>query len=867
MNKTLKLPKNILNKKYDLKHNVLYSDVFYKINHVKLKKKNGEIKILHDGPPFANGSLHSGHFYNRMLKNYIYRKYILSGHDVRYIMGWDCHGLPIENNIINKYYKDLSYKELDRSEIMIKSKSEAQNWIEIQKKDLKHLYSIVSQDFYYTMDENYENRIFNLLKDFIIGRINGHQYITERFMLMDYCMHDQCVIAEADIVKKNYKNKRIFFCFQTCLKDVKILIWTTTPWSIPANSGVAFNSNIRYVLVTYAYQKYLLEYDAAMYFFNDNSNVTDFTDFKNLYYFDFNDQKRYLFDCDFVKKFDENEMEGTGFVHLAPLYGEDDFTVHLKHDIEKIDLFVNGQYEIAKFKTKDVSLAEMYVIKHLIKKDLLFEYTIKEKEDSFSDRSKKRLIKIYTKQIFFDIQHCVQKALHGLKDVGFKPSKMKNKLRSYLEIRENWCISRQRYWGCPIPIISKNGRMVVDDYVKNIYDEIRTSKEWFDFKLRDGYKKENHVLDCWFESGLTQKIICKNETVDVIIEGSDQHRGWFQSLSIINGVLNQKMPKTIWTHGFVLDADGRKMSKSIGNFLTLDDIIRFRSIDVLNILFSLNRIGSDIILSDSIFKESEEYYRKIRMTLNFLLNYMNVDCLKNLDYLLDMKLKKDDVIDCSLIFMINRLMIFKREMDSLMNDDHLEKLIRKIYNYVEDLSSTFISQYRSFLYVDHVKVDVIKGCFTLILAMITRYVYVVMPETFSEIICKLKLKEDDLYHIFHYDYVELLNFIISFDLDVNILYEIDKIRIFSNKLLSKHINPDKINFEINLPLNVFSEQIYENLTKLMVKRFNAKINIRDDIDDFEMHLIYDYDICNKCKVLFKPIKGENLCEYCNDTKS
>ena len=631
---------------------------------LRKKSKDKEKFVLHDGPPYANGHIHMGTALNKILKDVIVRTQQMIGKDSIYVPGWDCHGLPIEWKIEEEYRKSGRNKD-DVPIIQFRQECRefAQKWIDIQKKEFRRLG--VEGDWdnpYLTMSNEAEAQIVRELGKFLLDE---SLYKGARPVL--WSVVEKTALADAEVEYKDHTSNTIYVKFEVTkssineLIDNNILIWTTTPWTIPGNRALAYSSDLEYIIIQ------ILEInDSSIAKIGDNimiakelqDNVmkeTGITKTKVIKCFlgkELNDTECKhpfekigykfvvkLFEADFV-----NLEQGTGIVHVAPGHGADDYNLGVKNNVEIVQTVNDdGKYN---------ENAKGFVGEHVYKVDLKIAEKLKELDRlvylgklshsyPHSWRSKAPLIFRNTPQWFIsmDKQNLRKKALKSIDETKFYPNQGQVRLRSMIETRPDWCVSRQRVWGVPLPLFvnKKDGIPLRDINVINriadIYEK-EGSDTWFtsDPKrfLGDKYNIEDYdqvkdVVEVWFDSGSTHAF-CLEKREDLkwpasmYLEGSDQHRGWFHSSLLESSGTRGRAPyESVLTHGFVVDGNGKKMSKSLGNTITPDDIINKYGVDILRLWVVASDYYDDLKLDNAILQAQADSYRRIRNTLRYLI--------------------------------------------------------------------------------------------------------------------------------------------------------------------------------------------------------------------------------------------------------
>lgn len=674
------------------------------------KNKNNESFILHDGPPYANGSLHTGHALNKILKDIVIRYKTMCGFYSPYIPGWDTHGLPIENKILSEM--KLSHTNISIIELRKKAAQYALEQIEIQKSQFQKLQLFTDfKKIYKTLDKSYE---IEQLKLFYSLYQKG--LIYKGLKPVYWSPTSQSALAEAEVEYQEHRSPSIFVKFKVMESDVLspndyLIIWTTTPWTLIANSGVAINKDFDYSLIKYNNENHLIATDLIHKLIKE-WEWSDFEIIKNI-------KGKDLINTKYISPINNNispvvfghhvTLEaGTGLVHIAPLFGEDDFIIGKKNNLnmimhinddgtinDAIDQYKGIFYEdanktIGQFLDENNLLVKLKFIKHSYPHDW---------------RTKKPIIFRGTPQWFVSINKIKDNILDNLKNVKFYSTWGYNRLSNMIENRDDWTISRQRAWGVPIIIFyDENNEPILNDeifnHLMNIFAKEGTNS-WYEKSVDEllpakyqnlNWKKEKDIMDVWFDSG-SSFVAVDVENIkppfDLYLEGSDQYRGWFNS-SLINSVayIGKAPYKAIVSHGFLIDEKGRKMSKSLGNGIDPMVIVNKYGADILRLWVANSEYFNDISISENIIKQSAEMYRKIRNTIRFLLSNLS-----------DYQYQKIDLDGVHLLIneKLNNLKIIIKE-----NYDNYQfiNVIKNINNFIIDLSSFYLSITKDTLYVE-----------------------------------------------------------------------------------------------------------------------------------------------------------------------
>ncbi|PLW67463.1 isoleucine--tRNA ligase [Pseudohalioglobus lutimaris] len=613
--------------------------------------------ILHDGPPYANGDLHLGHAVNKVLKDIIVKSRSLDGFDAPYVPGWDCHGLPIELNVEKKVGKPGA--KVSAAEFRQKCRDYAARQVDGQRKDFIRM-GVFGEWFnpYLTMDFKFEADIVRSLSRIIS---NGH--LHKGFKPVHWCMDCGSALAEAEVEYKDKQSPAIDVAYiaadpaainavfdTACEGEIAVPIWTTTPWTLPASMGVSVHPDLEYVLIA-GQQRALvvaadLAEDCARRYGLDGVSVLGRCRGRALE----NQllQHPYL-DRQVPVVLGEHVTTdaGTGAVHTAPAHGQDDFVVGQQYGLEVYNpVGANGVYlpETELFGGQHVLKANQAICELLQERGVLLHHEDYEHSYPHCWRHKTPIIFRATPQWFVSMQQngLLEKALKEVDQVQWLPEWGQARIQSMLRERPDWCISRQRTWGSPIALFvhKSTGELHPDTagLMEQVAQRMETSgiDAWFDLDPAEllgdeaqHYDKVTDTLDVWFDSGVTHSCVLERrealqKPADMYLEGSDQHRGWFQS-SLLTGVAmdNAAPYRRVLTHGFTVDSDGRKMSKSIGNIIAPKTVMNDLGADILRLWVAATDYRGELTCSDEIFKRTADAYRRIRNTVRFLLSNLN----------------------------------------------------------------------------------------------------------------------------------------------------------------------------------------------------------------------------------------------------
>lgn len=619
-------------------------------NKVQEHRKGKPKFILHDGPPFANGNIHIGHALNKILKDIIVRFKTMQGYDAPYVPGWDTHGLPIEQAIANSGKVDR--KKMSISEFREYCKAYAMEWVEKQREQFKRLG--VRGDWshpYITLDPEYE-----AMQIRVFGEMAKKGYIYKGLKPVYWSPSSESALAEAEIEYADKRSASIYVAFDVkdgkgkLPEDAAIIIWTTTPWTLPANLGISLHPDYVYALVQTGGKKYvvaeeLLSAVSAELGWNEAETLQRFKG-KELEYITC---QHPFYDRESLVLVGEHVTldAGTGCVHTAPGHGEDDFEIGRQYDLGVLSpVDDQGKFtaEAPGFEGVFYDAANKMITEKLQQSGHLLKIGFIQHQYPHDWRTKKPVIFRATEQWFASIDQFRQDMLDEIKNVKWTPSWGEVRLHNMIADRGDWCISRQRAWGVPIPIFycrSCQAPLVNDETIEHVANLFAKagSNVWFEKDEHElvpegtacaqcghhEFRKEQDIMDVWFDSGSSHAAVLKQREelqwpADLYLEGSDQYRGWYNS-SLITAVATEGQApyKGILSHGFTLDGEGRKMSKSLGNTIDPSKVSNTLGADILRLWVSSVDYQADVRISDAILSQISEVYRKIRNTLRFFL--------------------------------------------------------------------------------------------------------------------------------------------------------------------------------------------------------------------------------------------------------
>ncbi len=615
--------------------------------------------IFHDGPPYANGNIHLGHAVNKTLKDIVTKSKMLSGYAAPFVPGWDCHGLPIELNVEKKEGK--AGDKISATDFRQKCREYAAKFIDIQREEFKRLGVIADWDNpYKTMDFKYEANIIRAL-----AKVIARGDVKQGFKPVFWCFDCASALAQAEVEYKDKTSPSITVRFTVndendCASrfaldgdagvgHITVPIWTTTPWTLPANAAVAVHPELEYVLLQTtgeSVERFIVASELQASF----EKLLPALQFNRLGIC----QGEALLNCQLQHPFYEKLVPivvgdhvtteaGSGCVHTAPAHGPDDYKMGQKYELDFINpVQGNGVFnqDLPLFGGQFVWKANKAIIEILQQNNKLIHQTTLNHSYPHCWRHKSALIFRATPQWFIsmDQQGLRQLALKEIEKVKWFPQQGQMRISTMVINNPDWCISRQRTWGTPITVFLHNETNEMHPDSVNVFAKVATLVEqhgidaWYDCDAKEligddakNYYKSTDVLDVWFDSGVTHYCVLEQRPelqfpADLYLEGSDQHRGWFQSSLLSSIAINQCAPyKAVLTHGFTIDDKGRKMSKSLGNGIEPEKIIKTMGADILRLWIAQADYQSDIALSQEILKRISDAYRRIRNTVRYLL--------------------------------------------------------------------------------------------------------------------------------------------------------------------------------------------------------------------------------------------------------
>lgn len=735
--------------------------------------------MLHDGPPYANGAMHCGHMLNRILKDFVVRYKNMCGYKTPFVFGWDTHGLPIENMVTKS---GVNRKTTPIFEFREKCKEYALSQVERQKSDIRRLGCLGDYDSpYLTLLPEFEAREIHVFSEMALKGL-----IYKGLKPVYWSPSSESALAEAEIEYHDVKAYTIYVSFDTVdgknvvPNDTKFIIWTTTPWTLPANLAICAHPQFIYGL-----------------FKTDKGNFVFLSELKDTLI-----EKLGFTTCELVKEIKGSELEGilvkhpfydrtsmlilgdyvtaetgTGLVHIAPGHGEDDFNVCLKYGIkpycpvdEHGKLTSDAGERLAGLFYEDANLEVLKILEEnnclLKEEDIVHSYP-------HDWRTHKPVIFRATPQWFCSIEPIRDQLIEEIKKVNWTPKWGETRMINMIKDRADWCISRQRAWGVPIPIIYCEDNTPIID--KDVFDHIEKlirengSNIWYKLSekelLPEGYtnshspngifRKEKDIMDVWFDSGSSWNGVLNERGLkypaDLYLEGSDQYRGWFNSSLILSLAVNGKAPyKNVVSHGFVMDEHWEKMSKSKGNGIDPLKIINIYGSDVCRLWASLVDYQQDARISESIVKTISEQYRKIRNTLRFLLGNLNNGSVND-------SFKEEDKVDTFEkidLYVLARLEEVKNKVIDNMDSFNFINAISEILKFVsDDLSSFYFEITKDILYCENktsLRRRQVQTVLNEVLFTLMRLLNPILPFTMDEVNANYPLRSKDNVQYYRY---------------------------------------------------------------------------------------------------------------------
>jgi isoleucyl-tRNA synthetase len=742
----------------------------------RLKLNEGHPRFdLHDGPPFANGNIHMGHALNKISKDIIVRYKNMNGYYAPYVPGWDTHGLPVEQQLAKK---GVDRKTMDRAKYRELCRQYAEEQIQKQMTDFKRLGVMADWDHpYITLQHDFEAQEIR-----VFGEMYKKGYIYKGKKPVYWSWSSESTLAEAEVEYKDVEANSIFVAFPVTdgkgiidPKDTYFVIWTTTPWTIPANEAICVNPKFDYSVVQVGDKRYVV----ASGLLDKVAEEIGWDDYKVVQTvkgadMEYMKAKHPIYDKEslVIEGFHVTLDDGTGLVHTAPGFGEDDFNVGQKYNLPIFSpVDAHGCYtdEVPELKGMFYQDVDKLMIQKLKDAGALLKLKVFTHSYPHDWRTKKPVIFRATTQWFASIAPFRDQILDQIDKAEFIPSWGKTRLYNMIKDRGDWVISRQRAWGVPLPIFyAEDGTPIVTpetiEHIAKIFEK-EGSNAWYTHTakelLPDGFTsehspngeftKEKDILDVWFDSGSSWSGVMEKRDglhfpADLYLEGSDQYRGWFNSSLITSVAVTGKAPyKEVLSQGFVLDDKGHKMSKSLGNVISPNDVIKRMGAEIIRLWVAQADTTSDVAVSMGILQQSAESYRKIRNTFRYMLantsdfdpkeSRVAYDDLRSVDQYMEVKLN-DLVKGCLAAY----------------DKFDFTTVFKKVFNFISnDLSAFYLDFAKDVLYIEGQDSHARRSMQTVIYdaaVKLDKVLTPILPHTMEEIWGFLKEPED---------YVQLAN--------------------------------------------------------------------------------------------------------------
>ncbi|MBR6071746.1 MAG: isoleucine--tRNA ligase [Acholeplasmatales bacterium] len=878
---TFEMRGNLNNKEPQIQKKWEDIDLYNKV----IKKNEGKREYtLHDGPPYANGDIHLGHALNKILKDFVVRYKNMNGFKSQYIPGWDTHGLPIENALQKS---GVSRKNKPIVEFRKLCEEYAYKQVERQKVGFKRLG--VLGDF--------DNPYITLQHDFESDQIKVFAKMAEKGLIYKglkpvyWSPSSESALAEAEIEYKDITSKAIYFLFPLTdgdgdLKDAKIMVWTTTPWTLPCNLAVAAGPLVDYVVFDSNKGRLICASDlkdmlVSKLGLTDVNVITNIRGDKLLgYHYKHPLYERIspVINAEYV-----TTTDGTGFVHIAPGYGEEDYQAGKEYGL---DIMVavdskgyqtkeSGKYEGLFYdESEDVIIEDLKNAGSLL---LLDPITHSYPHDW---RTKKPVIFRATPQWFASIDPIKDDILNAIKEVNWNPKWGDVRISNMIKDRHDWCISRQRAWGVPIPVFyNEDGSEILDQkvlaHIADLFKEYG-SNVWFEREAKDllpegytnpkspngNFTKENDIMDVWFDSGSSYMLLNRrgiSYPADLYLEGSDQYRGWFNS-SIITAVATTGTApyKNVVSHGFTLDGEGRKMSKSLGNTVDPIKVCNESGADILRLWVASVEYRADMPLSKDILKQVSESYRKIRNTLRFLLT--NTSDFNPSDALPYDKLEDVDK------YMFIKLQRFITDIKNDYDNFDFGEVYRRTNAYLTNTLSQFYLDFtKDILYIEDPKSNKrlsTQTVFYEILTSLIKLLSPILPHTMSEAYDTLPYKACEDVYLEDMPEAKDIDEVLEAQFDKFMEYRdviLKKLEEARNaKVIGKSFN-SKLTITIDKDAHKVFDPIKDSAAQLLIV---SQLEFKDG-DSFDCNVeAAQGETCARCWMIVPKINSFELCPRC-----
>ena len=851
-------------------------------------RKDAVSFVLHDGPPYANGDIHIGHALNKILKDFVLRYKTMAGFKVRYIPGWDTHGLPIETALAKK---GIKRKDMPLHEYRNLCMDYAKEQVEKQKNQFKRLGILGEWEHpYITLQSSYEAAQIK-----VFAKMVDKGLIYKGLKPVFWSPSSESALAEAEIEYKDVEDTSIYVAFKAKeLKDfdhqnVHFVIWTTTPWTIPANKAISVHPALNYAFVKVENQVFVVAESLVAHVAEKASwnsfNILEVVKGSQLEHLTY-EHPVFHETCPIICGDHVTAEDGSGLVHTAPGHGEDDYIIGNKYHLEvfcPVDEKGFMTEAAQQFKGLFYTQANEAVITELDTKGLLLNQTKFIHSYPHDWRTSKPVIFRATPQWFASVKTIKKDLLEAVKGVTWYPSWGELRLSNMIENREDWCISRQRAWGVPIPVFyAENGDAILDQdvlmHVANLFEE-HGSNIWFEKDAKDllpnGYthvsspngifKKETDIMDVWFDSGTSYSVLenrGESFPADLYLEGSDQYRGWFNSsLSTAVAAYGKSPYKTVVSHGFVLDGQGRKMSKSLGNTIDPLKVMNVLGADILRLWVATADYQSDLRISDDNLKQISEGYRKIRNTIRYMLGV-----IEGFDV-------NHHYISFSMRGNMNRAMTLR--LDEVINEvvdayDHyqFDRVYRTLMPFIiNDLSAFYLDFTKDILYLelnDDFERRAIQSTIYDMLNTLLKLLTPIMPHTTSEAYQYLPNKNFEDIYLEDMPEKRLREEFLKY---LAYLEDVKKVRDVVNSQLEKARTEKIISKSMQAAITLYIPQTM--LDHILEMQFSLKqilmvAHVHIEISD-TLHAtlaLFDGQQCERCWNVFESLEAGNVCKRC-----
>lgn len=878
-------------------------------NKIQEKNEGRPAFILHDGPPYANGKLHIGHALNKITKDIIIRYHSMAGYRSPYVPGWDTHGLPIEQALVNA--EGIDRKSMSKVEFRKLCEEYALKQVESQKKDFMRLGVTGEWDNpYLTLKPEYEAQQLR-----IFGAMAEKGYIYKGLKPIYWSPSSESSLAEAEVEYKDVTSPSIYVAFKVkdgkdlLPEDAELVIWTTTPWTLPANLGITALATAEYVLVNVDGRKFVVA-EELLKALAEKIGWTDYSieaKFKGQELEHLTAQHPFYDREVLVMLGDHVELEtGTGLVHTAPGHGEDDYQMALKYGLDILSpvddrghftdeapglegmFYLKGQKEVMKIIEENGSLLYHEEFVHSYPHDW---------------RTKKPVIYRATPQWFASIDKFRKELLEAVENdvVWYHPSGQR-RMYNMIRDRGDWVISRQRVWGVPLPIFyAENGEPILTketvDHVANLVEE-HGSNIWFAKEAKDllpeGYThpaspngiftKEEDIMDVWFDSGTSYAGVLQVREdqvfpADMYLEGSDQYRGWFNSSFTTSVAVNGHPPyKSVLSQGFVMDGKGQKMSKSLGNVITPEEVTQDLGADIIRLWVVSIDYESDVRISHEILKQVSESYRKIRNTIRFMLSNL-YDFNPETDSIEEENLAKVDQ------YLLAKYRVLVNEVNEGYKNYNYSSIFKKVINFITvDLSAFYLDLAKDIVYIEAADSKARRAMQTVIytvteglIRLLTPILLHTMEEAWKELPGKtsfVQLEDLPQFEDVSKDLETIAEWDVFFNIETGVAKALEEAKNWEENPIKKSFEAHVVLYadqETQNQLNALSNHLEQLLivSSVEMKEYQDKSAQAHDFEGYAVEVIKaEGQVCERCRAVRPEVASidgaENLCHRCHD---